>query len=248
MSNINQKVIDRLKTNYHMKQSGEWLQKGICPNCSKKSLWTHATNPRIVKCNRLNKCGLETHVKDLFDDLFKDWSKSYNPTPTNPTATADAYLTEGRGLSLVKIKGFYSQETYYDKQQNISSATVRFPLPNDGWWERLIDQADRFKAKANIKMGYKVGWLVEGIFDACALAEHGLDTASPISCSNFPQHSLAELKSHYYKEKQPLPTLIFAYDNDHAGKRYTKKHIKLAEEMGFTCKATLKNIAIMATY
>ncbi len=257
MSNINEKVISRLKSEYQMKTSGEWLQKGICPNCGKKSLWTHAENPRIVKCNRLNKCGLEVHVKDLFDDLFKDWSKSYQPTPINPTATADAYLTEGRGLSILRLKGYYSQETYYDRQQNLSSATVRFPLPSsngqEGWWERIIDQADRFKAKANIKLGYKVGgymwthpanakltkelWLVEGIFDACALAEHGLDTASPISCSNFPEHSLHELKRYYDQQKHHLPTLVFAYDNDIAGKRYTKKHIKLAEQMGFTCRA-----------
>lgn len=255
MSQINDKVIDRLISGYGFKQVGDWLRDGKCPDCGKKTLYTHAHNPRMVKCGRLNKCGLEIHVKDLFDDLFKDWSQTYTPTETNPNATADAYLTQGRGLSIAKLKGHYSQERYYDNRLGIGSATVRFTLPNNGYWERLIDQADRFKAKANIKMGYSVKghmwthpanakltkelWITEGIFDACALHEHGLDTASPISCSNFPEHSLHELKSYYHANKHQLPILVFAYDNDKAGKTFSKKHIQQAEVMGFTCVCAL---------
>ena len=71
---INDQVVSRLKSEYGFKQVGEWLREGVCPDCSKKSLFTHAHSPRVVKCGRLNKCGLEIHVKELFDDLFKDWS------------------------------------------------------------------------------------------------------------------------------------------------------------------------------
>lgn len=253
MTRINDKVVDRLISDYGFKVSGDWLREGRCPDCSKKSLFTHSTTPRVIKCGRLNKCGMEVHVKDLFSDLFTDWSATYKQTDISPNAAADAYLAEGRGLSINSIKGSYSQEQYTNRELGISSATVRFELPNGGWWERIIDKADRFPRKANLKYGYDLKgywwwhpantqlpteiWITEGIFDAAALNEHGLDTASSISCSNFPEHSLYELKSKYNKEKRTLPTLVWAYDNDKAGKDYTKNFVKLAEDMGFKCTA-----------
>lgn len=246
---INDQVVSRLKSEYGFKQVGEWLREGVCPDCSKKSLFTHAHSPRVVKCGRLNKCGLEIHVKELFDDLFKDWSKTYVRTETNPNAAADAYLKEGRGLDINKIKGSYTQESYFSNQLNQGTATIRFALPNGGWWERFIDQADRFDKKANFKYGYKINgywwwhpanalmpkeiWICEGIFDAIALAEHGLATVSPLSCVNFPENSLYELKAKYDEKRQTLPTLVWAFDNDAAGQRYTKQFIEQAKKIGF---------------
>ncbi|WP_019519360.1 toprim domain-containing protein [Faucicola boevrei] len=248
---INDQVITRLNRDYHFKQVGEWLREGICPQCNKKELYTHAHSPKVVKCGRLNKCGYEAHVKELYDDLYKDWSKTYQRTPQNPNATADAYLKEGRGLDISLIKGSYSQESFFDNQINQGTATVRFRLSNDGFWERLIDKADRFKKKANIKYGYKINgnwwqhpknpkfvqelWIAEGIFDACALAEHGLHTVSTISCVNFPENALFNLKSEYDKNRRVLPKLVIAYDNDNAGRRYTLDFIAKAEKMGFKC-------------
>lgn len=253
MTRINDKVVDRLISDYGFKVSGDWLREGRCPDCSKKSLFTHSTTPRVVKCGRLNKCGMEIHVKDLFTDLFTDWSATYKQTDVSPNAAADAYLNEGRGLSIKSIKGSYSQEHYTDTKLGISSATVRFELPNGGWWERIVDQADRFPRKANIKYGYSVKgywwwhpantpmptelWIAEGIFDAIALHEHGLDTVSNISCVNFPEHSLYELKSTYDKAKHTLPTLLWAQDNDKAGQDAIRKFVKLATDMGFKCEA-----------
>lgn len=253
MTRINDKVVDRLISDYGFKVSGEWLREGRCPDCNKKSLYTHSTTPRVVKCGRLNKCGMEVHVRDLFTDLFTDWSATYKQTDINPNAAADAYLNEGRGLSIQSVKGSYSQEHYTDHKLNISSATVRFTLPNGGWWERIIDKADRFPRKANIKYGYKVNgywwwhpantqmpseiWITEGIFDAMALAEHGIDAVSSISCSNYPEHSLHELKSQYAKAKHTLPKLVWAFDNDKAGKDGIHRCVKAATDMGFDCVA-----------
>lgn len=253
MTRINTQVVDRLISGYGFKISGDWLREGRCPDCSKKSLFTHSTTPRVVKCGRLNKCGMEIHVKDLFTDLFTDWSATYKQTDIAPNAAADGYLNEGRGLSLKPIKGSYTQEQYTHRELGLSSVTVRFPLPNEGWWERIIDQADRFPRKANIKYGYSVKghwwwhpsntqmpteiWIAEGIFDAIALAEHGLDAVSNISCTNFPEHSLYELKSKYDKAKHTLPSLVWAQDNDKAGQDAIRKFVKLAEDMGFECAA-----------
>lgn len=246
---LSEKIVDRLIADYAFKVRGEWLREGRCPDCNQKTLYTHATNPRIVKCGRLNKCGLDIHVKDLYDDLFTDWSKNYQPTPQNPTAAADAYMTQGRGLDISRIKGSYSQDNYFSRELNIGSATVRFSLPDDGWWERLIDRPERFKAKANIKYGYKVNgwwwlhpanpsfpteiWITEGIFDAAALAEHDLATASCISCTNFPDKALQQLKNQYHHHNKKLPTLVWAFDNDTAGQTGTKRAIEKADAMGF---------------
>lgn len=248
-------IVSRLKRDYGFKQVGEWLRNGVCPSCSKKELYTHAHKPYVIKCGRLNKCGYEVHVKELFEDMFKDWSKNYQPTPQNPTATADAYLTEARGLDISKIKGSYTQENYFDSKTNQGTATVRFDLPNGGYWERLIDQADRFGKKANIKYGYSANgqawqhpknqifvkelWITEGIFDACALAEHGLDTASCISSNYFPSEFLHNLKSEYDKAQRTLPTLVWAFDNDKAGRKGVLKNIELANKIGFKSVSAL---------
>lgn len=253
MTRINDKVVDRLISEYGFKVNGQWLREGRCPDCSKKSLFTHATTPRVVKCGRLNKCGMEVHVKDLFTDLFTDWSATYKQTDVSPNAAADAYLNEGRGLNIQSVKGSYNQELYVNRDLNISSATIRFQLPNGGWWERIIDKADRFPRKANIKFGYSVKgywwwhpantqmpteiWITEGIFDAIALGEHGIDAVSSISCSNFPEHSLHELKSQYVKAKHTLPKLVWAFDNDKAGKDGIHRCVKAATDMGFECVA-----------
>lgn len=253
MTRLNDKVVDRLISGYGFKVSGEWLREGRCPDCNKKSLFTHSHTPRVVKCGRLNKCGMEVHVKDLFADLFTDWSATYKQTDIKPNAAADAYLHEGRGLSTIGLSGSYTQESYTDHNLGISSATVRFTLPNDGWWERVIDKADRFPRKANIKFGYSVKgywwwhpantqmpteiWITEGIFDAMALAEHGIDAVSSISCINFPEHSLYELKSKYNNAKHHLPKLVWAFDNDKAGQDGIHRCIKAALEMGFDCAA-----------
>lgn len=246
---IYSKIMTRLVGDYQFKQVGEWLRQGKCPNCGKKELYTHARTPRVIKCGRLNRCGYEAHVKDLYGDMFVEWSKDYEPTPTSPNAAADAYLWHGRGLNTALIRGSYTQEHYYDRNVNAGSATVRFALPNGGYWERLIDKPERFPRKANLKYGYSLNgqwwwhpkneqypdeiWIAEGIFDACALHQSGLSSASPISCVNFPSAALEQLKEKYQHHKKTLPTLVFAYDNDNAGRDYTKKAVKKAEALGF---------------
>jgi len=84
------------------------LQQGVCPNCGKKELF---------KCNRSNKCATELHVKDLYPDLFNAWSKRYPVTRQSPHAAADAYLREGRGFELRRLKGAYTQESYVDHKK-----------------------------------------------------------------------------------------------------------------------------------
>ncbi|SSS41384.1 Phage-like protein [Acinetobacter baumannii] len=91
MSVLQRRIDDRLNQLFNFKKVGDWYREGLCPQCGKKELFTHAETPRVVKCGRLNKCGYEEHVKEICEDLFKDWSKDFPRTPENPHAASQAY-------------------------------------------------------------------------------------------------------------------------------------------------------------
>ena len=91
-------ITRRLLLDYSFKTRGEWLREGKCPDCSKRELYTKADSPWVLRCGRLNQCGAEIHVKELYRDLFENWSERYVRTETNPNAAADAYLEHARGF------------------------------------------------------------------------------------------------------------------------------------------------------
>ncbi|WP_407466286.1 toprim domain-containing protein [Xanthomonas campestris] len=253
---LRQQVLSRLERDYGLKhRSGtEYMRGGKCPSCSKKELYTHHLKPWVVKCGRQSKCGRELHVKDLYDDLFDDWSKRFQPTAAAPNAAADAYLQFSRGFDLAPLKGLYSQDSHYDRKISAGTATVRFALVKGGWWERLIDRPHRFgKQKARFAPGQSYAgvwwaapaaltamqtarevWIVEGIFDAIALLQHGVCAVSAMSSNAFPEESLRELSK---ARMADLPTLVWALDNEPGARAYTHKHIKRAQALGFNSRA-----------
>ncbi|PKV14779.1 bifunctional DNA primase/helicase [Xanthomonas prunicola] len=249
-------MLSRLERDYGLKhRSGtEYMRGGKCPSCSKKELYTNHLKPWVVKCGRQSKCGRELHVKDLYDDLFDDWSKRFQPTPAAPNAAADAYLQFSRGFDLAPLKGLYTQDSHYDRKISAGTATVRFALIKGGWWERLIDRPHRFgKQKARFAPGQSYAgvwwaapaaltamqtarevWIVEGIFDAIALLQHGMCAVSAMSSNAFPEESLRELAK---ARMADLPTLVWALDNEPGARAYTHKHIKRAAALGFDSRA-----------
>lgn len=253
---LRQQVLTRLERDFGLKhRSGtEYMRGGKCPSCSKKELYTNHAKPWVVKCGRQAKCGRELHVKDLYDDLFDDWSKRYQPTPAAPNAAADAYLQFSRGFDLAPLKSLYTQENYFDRKINAGTATVRFALAKGGWWERLIDRPHRFgKQKARFAPGQSFAgvwwaapaamaamqtacevWIVEGIFDSIALLLHGTCAVSAMSSNQFPEQSLRELAS---ARAADLPTLVWALDNEPKAKEFTHRHMKRAAAMGFKSRA-----------
>lgn len=132
-------ITPRLIRDYGFKESKGFLRGGVCPNCKQKELYTSAEHPWVLRCGRLKKCGAEFHVKELYPDLFDNWSERFPATAANPNAAAEAYLRDGRGFDLEKIKGWYSQETFWDRESNQSSATVRFSLGG----ANILGTADR---------------------------------------------------------------------------------------------------------
>lgn len=249
---LQQDVTRRLLADYELRESGGWLRQGRCPQCGKRELYVSAENPWVVRCGRLNKCGWEGHVKELYPDLFESWSDRYVATPVNPTAAADAYLRHARGFDVDKIKGWYTQESYHDTKADAGTATVRFALPNGAWWERLIDRPRRFgKKKARFAYGkpyegqwwcppgldlstVEMLWIVEGIFDAIALWLHGIAAVAAMSSNNYPGTALEELAKARDGDR---PELVWALDGDKAGRMFTRKHAERATAAGWDCKA-----------
>jgi len=247
-------VTRRLKADYELEERGGYLRRGKCPNCKHRELYTSLEHPWVVRCGRLNNCGWEGHVKDLYSDLFESWSDRYQSTPVNPNAAADAYLRAARGFEVEKIKGWYTQESYYDRKLDAGTATVRFTLPNGFWWERLIDKPRRFgKKKANFAYGKPYAglwwcppaldladaareeiWIVEGIFDAIALWLHGIAAVAALSSNNYPGEALEELAKARAGDR---PALVWALDGDKAGRDFTRKHVQRARSAGWDCKA-----------
>lgn len=247
-------LLPRLERELGLKLSPgtHYLRKGECPACHQRELFTDYDAPWVVKCGREAKCGQSWHVKELFADLFDDWSERFKPSAAAPAASADGYLQFARGFDLGLIRGWYSQETYWDRAQGIGSATVRFPLAKGGYWERLIDRPARFgKQKARFQPGasYKGVWwcppdldllqveelwIVEGIFDAIALRHHGLATVSAMSSNAYPEESLQELAR---LRGGRLPRLVWALDNEPGAQRYTRRWVRQARALGYACTA-----------
>lgn len=246
-------VFPRLLNDYEFKENSPiFLQQGRCPSCNKKELYTHKDSPWVLRCGRLNKCGDEFHIKDLYPELFNTWSERYQPTPEDPTATAKAYLRDGRGFDLSLIDGWFKQGSYYCVKNDVGTATVLFNLPNGAQWERFIDKPQRFPMKANFKGKYqgewwepptlditaKEIWLVEGIFDAIALTHKGIQAVSLMTCNNYPEKGLAKLLQRLAEKGiAQRPHLIFALDEGKAGEEFTRRFVRKYREEGWECTA-----------
>lgn len=251
---IRSEVLRRLESDYGLQHAKgtSWMRKGTCPSCGKRELFSRQDEPWFIRCGRESKCGEQWHVKEIYEDLFDDWSKRAPATDAAPNASADSYLQFARGFDLSLIKGWYSQDNYWNRDIGEGSATVRFALEKGGFWERLIDRPHRFgKMKARFAPGQsprghwwcppcvdlleaKELWIVEGIFDCIALLHHGIAAVSAMGSGYFPEESLKALARN---RGGKLPHLVWALDNEPSGHRYTRKHIALARALGYHCEA-----------
>lgn len=226
---------------FKMKQHGDHLREGVCPQCGKKTLWTkHAAEPAIVWCDRENNCGYTATAKELFPDLFdaRRVMRDNPPTPENPTATADAWLRQIRGFDISTIRGWYTQHSYNYQPKEAKEAgqrgddvtAIRFllPPPMVGAWDRFLD-GEHFGKKTYLHYGSKLnGWLwtppgqklargdtlyiTEGIFDALALLQTGRKVGAIMGATNKPLTFITEHAALKLR-------YIVALDNDPAGQK-----------------------------
>lgn len=247
-------ILNRLERDFGGKERGKYLQKIRCPDCDKREAYISTDAPWMLKCGRENNCGAQIHVKSLFPELFESWTKRYQPKenePANPTAVADGYMRDGRGFDLDRVRGLYTQETFFSHKLNAGSTTVRFALPNGAYWERIIDNPKRFgKQKANFHGEYKGEWwslwtdddlaaaeeiwITEGIFDTIAVMHHGITAVAAMSCHNYPEAALARIAE---KTNGTRPRLVWALDANRAGQKGMIKFARRAEACGWDVAA-----------
>lgn len=247
-------VLQRLEADFGLQHmtGTQYMRKGTCPQCNQRRLFSRHDEPWFIRCGREQKCRYMEPVKELYSDLFDDWSKRAPANDEQPTASAKAYLTFARGFDVGMIEGWFTQEHYFDRLLDIGSATVRFPLDKGGYWERLIDKPNRFgKKKARFKPGesYKGYWwvppcvdvlqvdelwIVEGIFDAIALVQNGIPAVAALSSNAYPEESLKALIT---TRGGKTPKLIWALDNEPGAHKYTRMWVRQARDLGFTCDA-----------
>lgn len=256
MQDLNHEIVTRLIEQYQCKDRGEHLREGRCPSCEKKTIWTWKDKPGMVQCNRVNQCAWAATTKDLFPDLFENLNKRYQPTPENPNATADAYMSLVRGFEPGKIKGWYEQGKFWHPRSDKGTATVRFWLDagKTVMWERLIEDVTIVDEDGDLEVrnknfrgsfkglwweppGLQIGtgdqvWLCEGILDAIALSLSGIKAVAIMSSGTFPSARIDE-----YRGRKIL--WILALDNDKAGLSALRKHAKRLRDMNERVGAAL---------
>lgn len=230
--NLSEKIRQRLQSdNPKYKISGAKINGLKCPSCGKIDGFAHVDNPMAILCHRNNECGVNTPIKQVYPDLWQDLSKDYPPTPTNPSATARAYL-ESRGLNPDLIQ--FTQSKIYDRdtKKEYQSLVIE---QNGVTFQRLIDYSGKDKNRLNAYKGkvYQSElalnpdcervFVVEGIIDALSLEQSGYAAIATYSSGAIPKS--------WYEENQHKH-FVLAFDNDTAGISATKKTIEYFKELG----------------
>jgi len=248
---LQNEILKRLKSDYRMKDAGDYLRQGTCPACGHRELYVSKEKPWTARCGRLNRCGAEFSVKDLYKDLFEGFNKRFPKSQEDPNATADAYMTYARGLPVEKLRGAYRQEAYYNPSAigRTGTATVRFDIDraNEIYMERFVEpitveddgrrtiRKQHFGGKhkglwwqppgLEIEDGDTV-WLVEACIDAASLHCAGVKAVATLSAGNYPEIRLADHADKSVK-------WVWALDDDRAGRRAATKHVKRMQDAGF---------------
>ena len=230
----------------NFKRDGKYLRYGVCPQCGKPEVFVNLDKPFRISCGRLNNCGWSVTPRELYPEIFENFSKHHPTTQQNPNATADAYMSEVRGFDLKIIKGMYHQGVAKNTSKDEYYPAVCIDFAIGKRWMRIINDADikKFGAKTKINAEYKgEGWIppnmtfktgdtvyiVEGIFKAMALLHIGKKAIASLSSYNFPWKILEE-------NKKKSITWVIALDSDRAGITETKKYAAEAKKRGYTCR------------
>ncbi|WP_319761896.1 toprim domain-containing protein [Maridesulfovibrio sp.] len=244
-------LVEALRTDpqFQFRETGNMFIQGKCPSCGKKECFVSKEKPWVVKCNRLNNCGYEEATRELFPEIFTNFSKRFPATEQEPNRTANAYMGMDRGFDISLIRGWYEQGSLQLPGINEFCNTVRFYIDPERtrYWERLIDKTKKDGRKAHfggrrkqnkslykgdawappgqeLKEGDKVFW-VEGIFHSIALYHYDYKTIAAFSSNHFPETFIEE-----HKGKGII--WVLALDGDHAGRKYIPKHAQKLRAMG----------------
>lgn len=211
----------------------EYLQKLICPVCNKNEAFAYYEQPFSIICPRLNKCGVKTPIKELYPDLFENFSKRFPVSKKEPHATAKAYLIS-RNLDTSKFK--FKQGKIVDDESNKKYQTVEIQIDKGITFHRLIDYNEnknktrlygKYKGKVWKPKNFnptKETFIVESILDALSLIQVGIQAIATLSSSHLPEEFFNNLD---LKKAQ----LILAFDGDEAGLKAIEKHISFFNKL-----------------
>ena len=231
---------------FHFRETSGEFRDGMCPGCNRKDIYIRKDNPWQVACRHLN-CGYKESTRKLYPDIFENLSKKYPATDVDPNASADAYMKIDRGFDLEIIRGMYEQGYRKISEKNFA-ATVRFPLWDNFYWQRLIDnekirenggkkvhiycpiEKGGFKDKAWVPPGMEFKkndqiWITEGIFKTIAFLHIKKKSIAAISANNLPRKIIEANKGKNI-------TWVLAYDNDKAGNTVSRKYSKELDKLG----------------
>jgi len=224
-------ITDRLmQSGYRTERTkvrGNTISNLRCPECGDKTAWAYADKPFSINCNKLNHCGIRTKTLSLFPDILRNIEFEHPPTDADPHYPATFYLhTRGLNKSLSGLR-----YEYWQNIRNTGSGGVMFPIPKSDnetvYNGRLFNPPDKEGKTHNKNSTSGVFWqhpameynmssatyVTEGIIDALSLIEIGKQAIAVLSAGNTPSNT--DLSEFEY--------LIFAFDNDPAGRRATQK-------------------------
>lgn len=226
-----QRIVDRIS------QSEFWTEKSgnkgnkisnlKCPECGDKTAWAYADKPFSINCNKQNQCGARSKTLVLFPDIIRNIEDDYPPTKDDPNHPATSYLCS-RGLN--KSLAGLGYEYWQDIRKS-GSGGVMFPIRKSDketiFNGRLFNPPKDEGKTHNRGSTSGIFWqhpakkydmssktyVTEGIIDALSLIEMGKQAIAILSAGNTPSNvDLSGFKN-----------LIFAFDNDPAGRKATQK-------------------------
>ena len=229
---------------FKFKDNGKFLQYGRCPSCNRKSVWVSKNKPGRIQCDHQSSCKpwFSTTPRELYPELFENYTERHPATEEDPRATAKAYI-EDRGFNLGIVTSWFEQG-YFPLRAGELAPTVRINLWNGGYWERLIDRKHVAIAgkKNHFKKGTKFAgkhWepkgfelnddeqciITEGIFNAWVFLHMERKAIATFSSNNLPIEFIEQ-----HRKRGILWT--FAFDNDPAGLNHMREFIKHMENIG----------------
>lgn len=255
---LHQDVLAALENDaeFQFKSTAKYFQYGRCNVCNRKSLFISKEKPYRIGCSH-GSCSFDETVFNRYSHLFEDIAQRFPATPDNPSASAEAYMSNSRGFPLIKISGWFNQGSRPLPNSTQHAPTVRFPLWGNHYWERLINATDirEFlkvgkKQKAHFSYGIEYRgkcwqppeqtlgqgdhvYIVEGIFHAIALTLVGQKAVAAFSCNNLPTELIDAHKASNI-------TWMLGYDNDFkgAGNDASLKFRERLRRMGQGCEIT----------
>jgi Toprim-like len=234
LNDLPEKILSAIKfDNQKAKESNGKLHGLECPVCHKKEAWLKVDRPFYIYCSRLNNCGEVITAKELYPDLWQDLAKRYPSTPSDPKATARAYL-ESRSLKPELIE---FEQGIKDNHQTLVIKQ------DDVTFDRLIDYQDKSGGGKNRLSTYKGKvfktksfddakevFITEGIIDALSWEQSGRAAIATYSSGSVPKEFYQANKEKHY---------LICFDNDIAGHKGINKTIECFKELSINYEVAL---------